>query len=143
MLTVKMLLTNKPQPVVWSIQPDQSVFEALEKMAEKNVGALPVVAADQLVGMFSERDYARKIILLGRESKNTRVDEIMTTTLHTIGPNDNIHDCMEMMSEKRIRHLPVLEGGNLVGMISIGDIVNAIIMDQKEHIQNLEQYIRS
>lgn len=143
MLTVSMLLKHKPQLKVWSIQPDQTVFEALEKMAEKNVGALPVVATDQLVGMFSERDYARKIILLGRESKNTRVAEIMSTTLHTVRLHDSIHDCMEMMSSQRIRHLPVMDGDALVGLVSIGDIVNAIITDQKEHIRNLEQYIQS
>ena len=143
MLTVSMLLKHKPQLKVWSIQPDQTVFEALEKMAEKNVGALPVVATDQLVGMLSERDYARKIILLGRESKNTRVAEIMSTTLHTVRLHDSIHDCMEMMSSQRIRHLPVMDGDALVGLVSIGDIVNAIITDQKEHIRNLEQYIQS
>ncbi len=142
MLTVRTLLENKPEQEVWSVHPDQTVYEALHTMADRNVGALPVIEEGRLAGIFSERDYARKIILQGRESKSTRVAEVMSGTAHTVRMDDNIQDCMRLMTDKRVRHLPVLDGGErLVGILSIGDIVNAIIREQQEHINNLEQYI--
>ncbi|MDX2134437.1 MAG: CBS domain-containing protein [Saprospiraceae bacterium] len=142
MLTVRTLLGNKPEQEVWSVHPDQTVYEALHTMADRNVGALPVIEEGRLAGIFSERDYARKIILQGRESKSTLIAEVMSGTVHTVRMDDSIHDCMRLMTDKRIRHLPVLDGGErLVGILSIGDIVNAIIREQQEHINNLEQYI--
>lgn len=140
MRTVKELLGSKPMSV-WSITPEASVFQALELMAEKEIGALVVLSGSKLVGLLSERDYARKVILKGKASKETRVREIMTDKLITIRPETSIDECMALMTDKRIRHLPVLEGEKLVGMISIGDVVKAIISEQKFIIQQLENYI--
>lgn len=140
MRTVKDLLGSKPM-TVWSITPEASVFQALELMAEKEIGALVVLSGSKLVGLLSERDYARKVILKGKASKETRVREIMTDKLITIRPETSIDECMALMTDKRIRHLPVLEGEKLVGMISIGDVVKAIISEQKFIIQQLENYI--
>lgn len=140
MRTVKELLGPKPMNV-WSITPEASVFQALELMAEKEIGALVVLSGSKLVGLLSERDYARKVILKGKASKETRVREIMTDKLITIRPETSIDECMALMTDKRIRHLPVLEGEKLVGMISIGDVVKAIISEQKFIIQQLENYI--
>lgn len=140
MRTVKELLGSKPM-TVWSITPEASVFQALELMAEKEIGALVVLSGSKLVGLLSERDYARKVILKGKASKETRVREIMTDKLITIRPETSIDECMALMTDKRIRHLPVLEGAKLVGMISIGDVVKAIISEQKFIIQQLENYI--
>ncbi len=140
MRTVKELLVSKPM-TVWSITPEASVFQALELMAEKEIGALVVLSGSKLVGLLSERDYARKVILKGKASKETRVREIMTDKLITIRPETSIDECMALMTDKRIRHLPVLEGEKLVGMISIGDVVKAIISEQKFIIQQLENYI--
>lgn len=140
MRTVKELLGSKPM-TVWSITPEASVFQALELMAEKEIGALVVLSGSKLVGLLSERDYARKVILKGKASKETRVREIMTDKLITIRPETSIDECMALMTDKRIRHLPVLEGEKLVGMISIGDVVKAIISEQKFIIQQLENYI--
>ena len=126
---------------VWTVSSDTTVYEALQEMADKNVGALMVVDGDKLVGVFSERDYARKIILHGKASKDTLVKEIMSSAVFWVEPNQTIGRCMELMTDKRVRHLPVLEEGRLIGVISIGDVVKAIISEQEFAIQQLEQYI--
>lgn len=140
MLTVKEILKRKTGDV-FSATSETTVYDAIKLMSEKNIGALPVVDGEKLSGIFSERDYARKIVLLNRKSQETLVKEIMTTTVITVSPNDSIDDCMEKMSAKRIRHLPVLNDEKLVGIISIGDVVNAIIASQKETIDHLQSYI--
>ncbi|MDP2604369.1 MAG: CBS domain-containing protein [Deltaproteobacteria bacterium] len=126
---------------VWSIGPDASVFAALKLMAEKDVGALVVLDGDNLVGIISERDYARKIALLGRASPTTQVKEIMTTDVVCVDPEQSVDECMAVVTEKRIRHLPVLENGKLIGLISIGDLVKSIITEQQFIIEQLERYI--
>jgi CBS domain-containing protein len=112
-------------------------------MAEKHVGALPVIRGESLVGIVSERDYARKVILLGRSSAETPVWQIMSSPVVTVTPDDSVHHCMQMVTERRVRHLPVMEKGQLIGMISIGDLVKAVIDEQQETITNLERYIAS
>lgn len=139
MITIKEILRHKPD--VWTIEPDATVYQALELMAEKNVGALPVVQNGKLVGIFSERDYARKCILLGRFSKDTLVSELMSTPVITVTPDMTIYQCMAIMTEKRIRHLPVVDGEKLVGIVTIGDAGKAIISDQEVAIRSLEGYI--
>lgn len=142
MLRVKHLLADKGA-VVWSIGPAQSVYQAIEMMALKSVGALTVVNdAQQLVGIISERDYARKVILKGKSSRDTLVDEIMTRTLTTVEKNVRIEECLALMTQKRIRHLPVLEANQLIGMISVGDLVKSIISEQDHKIEQLERYVR-
>jgi CBS domain-containing protein len=126
---------------VWTVSSHSTVYDALQEMADKNVGALMVVDGDNLVGVFSERDYARKIILHGKASKDTLVKEIMSSEVFWVGPDQTIGACMQLMTDKRVRHLPVLDGGRLVGVISIGDVVKAIISEQEFAIQQLEQYI--
>jgi CBS domain-containing protein len=128
-------------PQVWSISPDSSVYEAIELMAEKSIGALVVLHAGRLEGIVSERDYARKVILKGKHSQETRVREIMTTPVLFVGPAHSIDDCMRTMTSHRVRHLPVLERERVVGMVSIGDLVNWIIMSQKQTIHQLQSYI--
>lgn len=140
MSTVGLLLQQKGNDL-WTIKPGATVFEALELLAEKNVGALPVVEAGQLVGIFSERDYARKVILRGKSSKNTMVWELMTPRVYQLRPNRSIEEAMQLMSEKRIRHLPILEKGVLLGIITIGDVVQHIISKQKRTIADLESYV--
>jgi len=125
----------------FSITPDTIVFEALEIMVSKNVSALLVMENEMLVGIFTERDYARKVVLRGKTSKTTLIGEIMTEELITVSPDDSVDDCMRMMTNRFIRHLPVVEGNRLVGIISIGDLVKYIIEEQKFIIQNLEHYI--
>jgi CBS domain-containing protein len=125
----------------WTVSPDSTVYDALQMMADKNVGALMVLENDEVVGVFSERDYARKIILKGKASKDTLVREIMSTELVWVRPDQTIEVCMNLMTGKRIRHLAVLEEGRLVGVISIGDVVKAIISEQEFTIQQLEYYI--
>ena len=127
--------------VVFSVMSTDTVYRALEVMAEKNVGSVLVIDDERLVGILSERDYSRKIILLDRESRETAVAEIMTSKLITVGPETTVTDAMELMTEKRVRHLPVLEDGELVGLISIGDVVKAVIADQLAMIDQLEHYI--
>lgn len=140
MKTVADLLEGKAA-AVWSTAPDTSVFDALTLMAEKNVGALPVLEGDRLVGIFSERDYARKIILKGKTSRETSVREIMTANVISIRPDETIERCMAVMTEKHFRHLPVVENDRLVGMISIGDVVKSVIEAQEATISHLEGYI--
>lgn len=142
MSTVRELLQSKPAQV-WSVAPNASVYRALELMAEKNVGALLVLEAGKLVGILSERDYARRVILQGRSSKTTAVDELMTPLVYFVGPGHSLEECMALMTTKRIRHLPVLDQGQVVGVISIGDVVKTIITEQAITIQQLERYIAS
>jgi CBS domain-containing protein len=126
---------------VHSITPDASVFEALERMAEHNVGALVVIESDEVVGILSERDYARKVILLGRASRDTLVREVMTSEVITVDPDTTVGQCMQLMTARRIRHLPVLQDGRLMGVISIGDVVKSIMADQAFEIEQLQGYI--
>ena len=128
---------------VWTVSSDSTVYDALQEMADKNVGALLVVEDGKLVGVFSERDYARKVILHGKASKDTLVKEIMSTEMFWVRPDQTVAVCMELMTNKRIRHLPVLDEGRLVGVISIGDVVKAVISEKEFAIQQLEQYITS
>jgi len=140
MKTVALLLRAKGNQVL-TVSPDTSVFGALGVMAEKNVGAVLVVEGERLVGIFSERDYARKVILKGKASKETPVREVMSSTVLYVTPQRTIEECMVLMTEKRVRHLPVLEGERLVGVISIGDIVKEIIAEQEFMIDQLQNYI--
>ena len=140
MKSVRQLLQSKGYDV-WSVSPGTSVLDALKLMAEKNIGALLVLESGRLVGIFSERDYARKVILKGKASHSTRVREIMSRKVVYVRPEQGMEDCMGLMTQKRIRHLPVMEGGELVGMISIGDVVKSIISEQEFTIRQLEQYI--
>ena len=137
---VSQLLDAKGQDV-WSVAPDTSVYDALVLMAEKNCGALIVLEEGKLVGIFSERDYARKIILKGKASRDTAVSEIMSTQIVFVRLEHSINECMALMTARRIRHLPVLTGDKVVGMISIGDVVKAIISEQEFTIKQLEVYI--
>jgi predicted transcriptional regulator len=137
---ISSLLHQKPS-ALWSVTPDTTVFDAIRLMAEKNVGALPVLAADRLVGVFTERDYTRKVALMGKTSKETRVREVIAREILTVTPDDSVEDCMRLMTEKRVRHLPVIEGASLIGIISIGDLVNWIISTQNATIEQMEQYI--
>ncbi len=140
MMTVKQILDEKGRDV-WTIGPDAPVFNALRLMAEKDVGALVVQDKDDILGVISERDYARKIVLLGKTSQETRVSEIMTTSVYGVHPETTAEACMALMTEKRIRHLPVCEQGRLAGIISIGDVVKSIIRQQKFTIEDLQNYI--
>lgn len=138
--TVGVILARKDS-AVWSISPRATVFEAIQLMAEKNVGALPVVDDSRLVGIISERDYTRKVILKGRSSKDTAVRDIMTEELLTATPSDGIAECMRVMTEKRVRHLPVMEGTKMIGIVSIGDVLKWFISAQAATIDNLERYV--
>ena len=143
MISVKKLLDGKQLNRVLSLSPDAMVIDALDLMAKENIGAVMVVENEKLVGIFSERDYARKGIIMGRKAKSTPVTDVMTGNVYTVTPEMNMEDCMQLFSDKHIRHLPVMHGSKVIGMLSIGDIVNAIMMEQKEHIQFLEKYITS
>lgn len=127
---------------VYSIAPDQTVYQAIAKMDELNIGALLVVNDQRLKGIISERDYRSKVILKGRSSKSTDVSEIMTEDVYYVSPSDSVNNCMSIMTEKKIRHLPVMEGDDIVGVISIGDLVKNIISQQKFEIKNLRHYIQ-
>jgi CBS domain-containing protein len=140
MSTVGQLLQAKGA-AVWSVSPDSSVYEALEMMAHKDVGAVLVLEAGKLVGIFSERDYARKVILKGKSSRSATVSEMMTRRVLFTDPEATIDACMMLMTEKRVRHLPVLENDKPIGIVSIGDVVKRIISEQKFTIQELEKYI--
>jgi CBS domain-containing protein len=142
MLSVQQLLDQKPKGI-FSVAPGDPVLTAIKKMAEHHVGALLVMSADQLVGIVSERDYARKVVLLGRDSSQTRVEAIMTGKVVTVTPRQDAHDCMRLMTDMRIRHLPVVSGDRVVGVLSIGDLVRAVIEEQERTIADLESYIRS
>jgi CBS domain-containing protein len=142
MAKVKDILALKGQSV-WSVTPDSSVYDAIKLMAEKGIGALMIIDGEKVVGILSERDYARKVILQGRASRTTQAREIMTTHVLYAQPEQNIEECMALMTDKRIRHLPVYEEGRLVGVISIGDLVKSIITEQKFIIEQLERYISS
>ena len=140
MTTIRQILEGKGREI-WFVSLDATVYDTIKLMADKNVGALVVLEGDQMRGIVSERDYARKVILKGKSSKETLVEEIMSTDVVTIRPENSIEECMALMTIKRIRHLPVLEKEKLVGMISIGDVVKAIISEKEFTIQQLENYI--
>jgi CBS domain-containing protein len=142
MTTVRQLLDGKGR-AIFSIGPEDPVLEAIRLMADRHVGALLVMKGQELVGILSERDYARKVILMGRSSSDTPVWEIMTASVVTVAPDQTLDDCMRLVTAKRIRHLPVVEAGKVVGMISIGDLVKAVIEDQQHTIEQLESYIHS
>ena len=127
--------------VVHSVRPDASVFECLELLAEKQVGSLLVMEGDRLIGIFTERDYARKVVLHGKSSKDLKVREIMSADVLCVGPERTNEECMALMTERRVRHLPVMEGGRVIGLISIGDLVKDIIAEQQFVISQLERYI--
>lgn len=134
------ILNQKPGDV-FSVAPDAMVFEAIKLMAEKNVGALLVIKGKKLVGIFSERDYTRKVFVRGKSSKETRVDEIMSSNVTVTHPNEGVDDCLRLMTDKHIRHLPVVDGDKVVGVISIGDLVKHVISCQSAAIAHLENYI--
>ena len=140
MAKVKQVLQGKGHEV-WSLDPNASVYDAIAMMADKEVGALVVMEADKLVGVVTERDYARKVVLQGRSSKGTKVKDIMTSRVAYARPDQSVEECMAVMTDKRIRHLPVMDGEKLLGIISIGDLVKAIIEEQQHVIEQLEQYI--
>ena len=142
MRTASQLLASKSAEII-SIGPDAPVFEAIRLMAERGVGALLVMDGPRLAGIVSERDYARKVILQGRSSLDTPVADIMTARVVSVGPADTTDHCMQVMTDHRIRHLPVLEGGRVVGVISIGDLVKAVISDQQLELEQLQRYIAS
>ncbi|MFQ5942888.1 MAG: CBS domain-containing protein [Anaerolineales bacterium] len=140
MISIRQLLERKG-PDVWITSPDASVYEALQLLAEKNIGALLVLKNGELIGVVSERDYARKVVLHGKTSMKTPVSEIMTEEVVTVGSENTVEEAMALMTDKHIRHLPVLEGEKIVGVVSIGDLVKAIIADQEFTINQLENYI--
>ena len=138
--TIREILTHKGG-TTWTVSPDTTVFEAIEIMAEKNIGALLVTRDNKLAGIISERDYTRKVALKGRSSKDTRVNEILSGQVVSVTPDHSVEQCLRLMTENRIRHLPVLEGNQILGVISIGDLVNWVISAQSSTIQQLETYI--
>lgn len=142
MLTVRELLAKKGSEV-WSVSPDATVYDALQLMAARNVGAVLVLDDGELAGILSERDYARQVILKGKASRDTPVRDIMTTSVVSVSPDRTIDDCMALMTERRIRHLPVLRSDVLLGVLSIGDVVKAVISEKEFHIEQLESYIAS
>jgi len=142
MKTVRELVEGKEQRLL-SVAPDDTVYAALKKMAQHDIGALVVVSGDKLVGVFSERDYARRVILEGKSSRDTQVSEIMTRQVICVSPERTADQCMAVMTQKRVRHLPVIENKQVVAVISIGDVVREMISDQQHTIEQLEQYIMS
>lgn len=141
MKSVKNILEDKAISDIWSVPPTMSVIDTLHLLSEKNIGAVIVLDGTALVGIFSERDYARKGIIQGRKAKSTPISEVMTPKVFTVDPDTSIQECMRLLNRKRIRHLPVMEESLVVGVISIGDIVNSIMSEQEQRIQFLEQYI--
>jgi CBS domain-containing protein len=141
MKSVTLILKSKPDQTVYTIAPTDPVFDALKLMAEKSIGALVVTEGERVVGIITERDYARKVILMARSSKETPVRDIMTSSVMYVRPDQTSEECMVLMTENRLRHLPVMESGKLVGLISIGDLVKDIISEQKFIIEQLEHYI--
>lgn len=142
MRTVRQLLDTKSSEI-HSISPDAPVIDAIRLMAERRIGALLVMEGQRLVGMLSERDYARKIVLQGRSSKDTPVGDIMTAEVVSVGPQHNTDQCMQLVTDSRIRHLPVVEDGHVIGLISIGDLVKAVIEAQQQELDHLQRYIAS
>ena len=140
MKLIKHLLDSRGRHIV-SVPPDTTVLEAITLMADKTIGSLVIMDDDELLGIVTERDYARKVIIKGRSSRTTLCSEIMTTGVFTTSSSESVNDCMALMTEKRIRHLPVVEDNRVIGMVSIGDLVEAIISDQKEEIEQLGHYI--
>ena len=138
--TVSALLHHKSSEL-WSVAPEATVFEAIKLMADKNIGALLVMSAGKLVGMFTERDYTRKIVLQGKTSKDTRVREVVSREVISVGVNHSVEECMKLMTEHRVRHLPVVEADKVIGLVSIGDLVNWIISTQSAQIDQMAQYI--
>jgi CBS domain-containing protein len=138
---IAQILKSKPSKVVHAITPNDTVYDAVRKMAEQNIGALLVMEGDEIVGIVTERDYARKVVLAGRSSRETPVSVIMTTQVLCVGPLQTTEECMALMTENRLRHLPVIDDGKLIGLVSIGDLVKDIISDQQFTIEQLEQYI--
>ena len=142
MINVRQLLDRKGRQV-FSIAPTAAVLDAIRMMAEHHVGALLVMQGDALSGIVSERDYARKVILMGRSSADTPVRDIMSAPVITVQPETPVEQCMKIMTDHRVRHLPVIDGGRVVGMVSIGDLVKVVIAEQQQHIEQLESYIHS
>jgi CBS domain-containing protein len=142
MVTVRHLLDGKEQ-VLWSVEPDDPVLEVIQLMATHHVGALPVLRGGELLGIVSERDYARKVVLLGRSATDTPVEQIMSSPVITVTPQTSLNECMQLVTEHRVRHLPVVENGRVIGMVSIGDLVKAVIDEQQHKIEDLERYIRT
>ena len=142
MATVAQLLDHKPR-AIYSVAPDAPVLEAIRLMAEHSVGALLVMQDTRLEGIVSERDYARKVILMGRSSSDTLVSQIMTASVITVEPGFSVQQCMQLMTDRRVRHLPVVAGGRVLGMLSIGDLVRAVLAEQAQTIEQLEHYIHS
>lgn len=140
MQTLNHLLNDKGRSV-YSISPQAPVIDAVRIMANSHVGALLVIRGDTLMGIISERDYARKVVLMGRSSSDTPVHEIMSTPVISVGPETSVHDAMQIMTEHRVRHLPVVVGGQVQGVVSIGDLVKSVIEEQRHHIAELETYI--
>lgn len=142
MNTLRQLLQSKGS-AVYSVTPETSVFDALKLMAEKNVGALLAMADGRIAGIMTERDYARKVILFGKSSRDMMVREIMSEKVLTVQPGQTVEECMALMTNKRVRHLPVMDGDKLIGLLSIGDLVKEVIADQEQTIRQLEHYIHS
>ncbi|UNK56610.1 CBS domain-containing protein [Pseudoxanthomonas daejeonensis] len=142
MRTVRQLLADKPAEV-FAVAPEAPVVEAIRLMADKSIGAVLVLRGDVLAGILSERDYARKVVLQGRSSADTPASAIMTAQVITVSTDTPVHACMQLMTERRIRHLPVVEGGHVIGVISIGDLVKAVIADQQLELEQLQRYIAS
>jgi CBS domain-containing protein len=140
MVRVKQLLGRKGHEV-WTVDAEEPVLEAIQLMADRHVGALPVTRGGELVGVISERDYARKVILLGRSSAETPVWQIMSSPVVTVTPDQDVRECMQLMTQQRIRHLPVMQDGRMVGVISIGDLVRTVIEEQDHTIEQLERFI--
>lgn len=136
-------LLDQKGNAIWSVKPDETVFSTLQLMADKGIGAVLVFENDRLIGLFSERDYARQVILKGKSSRDTAVREVMTSRVTYVRPDQTVDDCMAVMTDKRVRHLPVIDGTQVIGILSIGDIVKAVISEKQFIIEQLEQYITS